>query len=149
MYVSKNGAINVDSLAVLWGPRLVRFYFYMCTDKTTAESCAIETMAEAVRSHRLGSNPLPLVRLAIGKSARLPPGNPNADRLARAVLSLPERQRLAVALARGMGLSTQETAEAMAIEILDAKRLLADGLLELHRLLLKEPDRKLENSSET
>lgn len=61
-------------------------------------------------------------------------------------LSLPERQRLAVALARGMGLSAQETAEAMAVKLSDAKRL---RFLELHRLLFTQPDKKLENSSDT
>jgi DNA-directed RNA polymerase specialized sigma24 family protein len=106
-------------------------------------------MPEALRSRGLGWNPISAAAFGHPEERDVAVWNREWDRLARAVLSLPERERLAVALAHGMGLSTEETAEAIAIEILDTKRPLADGFLELHRLLFVEPDMEPENSSET
>lgn len=146
MHASKNGATNVDSLAALWGPRLVRFYFFVCADKPLAEASAIGTLAEALRSRRL--NPSALLRLAASRAGSLRPASSNGDRMAQALLSLPSGQRLALAFARGMGVGVEEAASAMSINISEAKRVLADGLLGLHRTLFKEPDVSLENSSD-
>ncbi|HVZ15673.1 MAG TPA: hypothetical protein VG897_01040 [Terriglobales bacterium] len=146
MHASQNGATNVDSLAALWGPRLVRFYFFVCADKPLAEASAIDTLAEALRSCRL--NPSALLRLAASRAANLRPASPNGDRMSRALLGLPSRQRLALAFSRGMGVGVEGAASAMSINIAEVKRLLADGLLGLHRALFEEPDVKLENSSD-
>lgn len=140
MYASQNGASDVDSFVVDWGPRLVRFYFFVCADKGLAEASAIETITEALRPRRSKPNLSALVRLAAIKAASLQDGSPNGDRMARALLALPPRERLALAFARGMGTSPELIAEALAIDLAGAKRLLADALLGLHRELSKEPN---------
>ncbi len=147
MYASEHGAAEVASLAALWGPRLVRFYFYICADQELAESSAIETVAEAIRSRKL--NQSAIVRLALVKCMTLPNNGSSSHRIARALASLPARQRLAVALVRGMGIGIEELGKATGTTASESKRLLADGLLELHRLLVKDQDTKLENTSES
>ena len=149
MCASKHGATDMSSLASLWGPRLVRFYFYVCADQALAESFAIETLAAVIRSRRLQRSADVIVRLAVEKSIALPHNGANLDRIAQALASLPARQRIAVALFRGMGVGVDQLAKAMATSGSESKRLLTDGLLELHRLLVKEQDVKLENISES
>lgn len=148
MYASKHGAAEVTSLAALWGPRLVRFYFYICGDQALAESSAIETVAEAIRSRKLNQSADAIVRLAVVKCITLLHNGSSSDQIARALASLPVRQRIAIALIRGMGLAIEELAEATDTTITESKRTLADGLLELHRLLVKDQDVQWENTSE-
>lgn len=149
MYASKNGATDTASLACLWGPRLVRFYFYICADQALAESSAIETLAEVVRSRRLANGPEAIVHLAVSKATTLPHNGADGDPIAKALSSLPAGQRLAIALARGMGVGIDDLARAMRMSASESKRLLADGLLEVHRLLVKDQDIKLEKTSES
>lgn len=149
MYASGNGAAEVASLATVWGPRLVRFYFYICADHALAESTAIETFAEAIRSRKVNQSADAIVRLALVKCTTLPHNGSNSDRIARALASLPATERIAIALVRGMGLSIEELAKATATTTSESKRLLNDGLLELHRLLVRDQDVKLEKTSES
>jgi hypothetical protein len=72
MHAFKKDATNLDSLAALWGPRLVRFYFFVSADKSVAEASAIETLAEVIRSRRLNLDSSAVVRLAAVKAATLP-----------------------------------------------------------------------------
>ena len=149
MYASEHGAAEVASLAALWGPRLVRFYFYICADQALAESSAIETVAEAIRSRKLNQTADAIVHLAVVKCMTLPHYGSSSDRIARALTSLPATQRIAIALVKGMGVGIEELAEATGTTTSESRRLLADGLLELHRLLVKDQDTKLENTSES
>ena len=147
MHASEHGAIGPDPLEPSWGPRLVRFYYFICADKAAAEASAIDTIAEAVRQRMGNSSLASVARLIVARSQRLRCGNPNGDPVSQAMAFLTRPQRLAVALSRCLGLTPQETAAAMGVHSKEAKRLLADGLLELHRRL-KGPEGKLENSSE-
>ena len=149
MYASKIGAIDVDSLATHWGPRLVRFYFFMCADKSIAEASAIETLAEAVRTRESSGDPSALIRLAVIKGVSLHCGIPNGDLLSRSVALLAVRQRLAIALVHGMGIPVNALAQAIDISLSESKRLIAEAFLELHRLRLKNQVTNSENSSET
>jgi hypothetical protein len=145
MYASKKDAVDVTSLATLWGPRLLRFYYLLFANQALAESLAIETLAEIVRKGRW-TTPIPLVRLALTKAVKLPIGSPSGeDRIACAVASLPRRQGFAVALIRGMGLEISDVAEATRMSISEAKGLFTDGVVELHRLLFRDKDKAGDN----
>jgi hypothetical protein len=141
MYASKKVAVDATSLASLWGLRLLRFYYLLCANQALAESLAIETLTEIVRSGRW-TKPAVLVRLALAKGAALPCGSPSGeDRIACAIASLPRAQGFVVALVRGMGLEIGDVAEATHTSISESKRLFADGLVELHQMLFSEQDK--------
>ena len=74
MHAPKKGAVDTASLASLWGPRLLRFYYLLCANQVLAESLAIETIAEIVRAGRW-TTPVLLVRLALTKAMTLPCGS--------------------------------------------------------------------------
>jgi hypothetical protein len=136
MHASKKDSVDAASLASLWGPRLLRFYLLLGANQELAESLAIETLAEIVRTGR-GTRPVVLVRLALMKAAALPTASLSGeDRIACAVASLPRTQGVVVALVRGMGLDITDVAEATRMGIPEAKRLFTDALVELHRLLI-------------
>ena len=148
MYASRYGAAEVASLATMWGPRLVRFYFYICADHALAESSAIETFGEAIRSKKVNQSADAIVRLAVVKCTTLPHNSSSSDRIAPALTSLPVTQRIAIAFVRGMGLGIEELAKATGTTTSESKRLLTNGLLELHRLLVENQDVRLEKTSE-
>lgn len=149
MYASNSAPVDAASLATLWSPRLVRFYFLLCANQSVAESLTIETLAEMVRSQRTTAHPVALARLALTKAAAVRTTRMDDARIARAVASLPPSQRYPVALVRGMGLSIDEVAQTTRTSVSESKRLFADGLREFHRLLFSEQEMKLESSSET
>lgn len=135
MHASKKVAVDETSLATLWGPRLLHFYYLLCASKPVAESLAIETLAGIVRTGRRTTS-VELVRFALTKAALLPQGDPPVeDRIAWAVASLPRHQGFVVALIRGMGLEIGDVAEASGTSVAESKRLFTDGVFELHRLL--------------
>ena len=148
MNTSNDGALDATSLAMTWGRRLMRFYLLICADRRLAESSAFETLVDAVRSGRGLTSPSVVVRLAIARSSLLRFDTPKAPGIECAVSSLPSKQRLAIALFHGMCLRIEEVTEAMGISSSQSKRLLADGLLELHRTLVTDVNRKMENRSE-
>ncbi len=129
-----------------WGPRLVRFYYFICADKAAAEAAAIETLAAADNHSGSALSPVKLSRRAIMKAAQLPSGNPKDDWIAQGLLRLAEPKRVAVALAHGMNLGPDELSEALNVSPFEARRLLTDGLFELQRILTKTDQR---NSCET
>jgi DNA-directed RNA polymerase specialized sigma24 family protein len=135
MYASKKDSVDATSLASLWGPRLLRFYYLLCANQALAESLAIETLSEIIRAGRW-TKPAVLVRLALTKAVALPCGSPSGeDRIAWAIASLPRSQGFVVALVRGMGLEIGDVAEATQTSVSESKRRFADGVVELHRLL--------------
>ncbi len=146
MHASKQGSVDAASFASLWGPRLVRFFFLLSVRQGVAEALTLETLSELLRSRAFSTSAL--VRLAASKASALPVvAEQENDPVARAVASLPRRQGCVVALSRGMGLTIDQTAEAMRISVAEAKGVFADGLLQLHQLLIDE--KRLESARES
>lgn len=142
MNMSNDGALDATSLAITWGRRLMRFYLLICADRRLAEASAFETLEDAVHSGRGLSSSSALIRLAVARSSRLRFDTPNGHGIECAVSSLPSKQRLVIALFRGMGIGIEEVTEAIGISSSESKRLLTDGLLELHRILVADVNSK-------
>ncbi len=134
MHASKIGATGRASFAREWGPRLARFFYFICLDKSLAETAAIETLAESEKSR---SSPAfaDVLRLAVARSVRLSPSKGGADQIARALATVRPQLRLAVALVKGLGLRSEEAASAMGLTMSQCNQLLGEGFLELHRAL--------------
>lgn len=147
MHASKKGSVDAASFTSVWGPRLVRFFFLLCANQAIAEALTFETLSEQIRSRSFSNEAL--VRLAADKATSLPVvAEQEHDPVARAVASLPKQQGCVIALYRGIGLPIDQIAQAVRITTAEAKRVFADGLLQLHQLLAADTQR-LESSRES
>jgi hypothetical protein len=135
MQASNVGALDVTSFARIWSPRLMRFYYLLCANQRFAESFTIETLVEIAKADRW-KTPWAVARLGLAKATSITVSSAtDDDRVACVVASMPRKQGCVIALVRGMGLSVAEVAEVTRVSISEARRVLAEALLELHRSL--------------
>ncbi len=134
MYSSKHATADNALLPTEWVPQLLRFFYLLNGDQQSAESLAIDTLAEFVGNRRTRSRTA-LIRLALRKAetAHCPPNG--EDRVVGACVLLPHTPRVVVALVQGLGLTIEDLPDVTGMGLSESKRLFVEGLFELHRLL--------------